>query len=243
MRCRLSPTADVPSHTSGAARCCRESDIRRRSEASNPSTSACFLLLVVGWRPSDAASALDLATSENRQSAAYMKRRYAPCNDTGDRRMIDVAFDLATREPSARRHDRFSKGKPVALRIGSVHAIKCDQVASVVAYSHAYDNVELPCLRNSSGNDCICFGQSQGHGTKSLVAFQAYLDIPHRREVVLHQSKWAARLPEWGQTRTSSLAAARPLPPSADIGPGGQSVGQAAHFRARWRRIRAARRT
>ena len=26
------------------------------------------------------------------------------------------------------------------------------------------------------------------------------------------------RLPVWGQTRTSSLGAARPLPPSADIG-------------------------
>ena len=33
-----------------------------------------------------------------------------------------------------------------------------------------------------------------------------------------------------GQTRTSSLGAARPLPPSPDIGPGGQSVGQAAQF-------------
>ena len=33
-----------------------------------------------------------------------------------------------------------------------------------------------------------------------------------------------------GQTQTSSLGAARPLPPSADIGPGGQSVGQAAQF-------------
>jgi hypothetical protein len=32
------------------------------------------------------------------------------------------------------------------------------------------------------------------------------------------------------QTRTSSLEAARPLPPSADIGPGGQSVGQATQF-------------
>ena len=31
-------------------------------------------------------------------------------------------------------------------------------------------------------------------------------------------------------TRTSSLGAARPLPLSADIGPGGQSVGQAAQF-------------
>ena len=29
-----------------------------------------------------------------------------------------------------------------------------------------------------------------------------------------------------GQTRTSSLGAARPLPPSADIGPGGHSDGQ-----------------
>ena len=35
---------------------------------------------------------------------------------------------------------------------------------------------------------------------------------------------------EMGLTRTSSLGAARPLPPSADIGPGGQSVGQAAQF-------------
>jgi hypothetical protein len=33
-----------------------------------------------------------------------------------------------------------------------------------------------------------------------------------------------------GQTRTSSLGAARPLPPSADIGPGGQSIDQAAQF-------------
>jgi hypothetical protein len=32
------------------------------------------------------------------------------------------------------------------------------------------------------------------------------------------------------ETRTSSLGAARPLPPRADIGPGGQSVGQAAQF-------------
>ena len=32
----------------------------------------------------------------------------------------------------------------------------------------------------------------------------------------------------FGSNPTSSLGAARPLPPSADIGPGGQSVGQAA---------------
>ena len=39
-----------------------------------------------------------------------------------------------------------------------------------------------------------------------------------------------ARKSQVGRTRTSSLGAARPLPPSADIGPGGQSVGQAAQF-------------
>ena len=33
-----------------------------------------------------------------------------------------------------------------------------------------------------------------------------------------------------GQTRTSSLGAGCPRPPSADIGPGGQSAGQAAQF-------------
>jgi len=35
------------------------------------------------------------------------------------------------------------------------------------------------------------------------------------------------------QTRTSSLGAARPLPPRADVGPGGQSVGQAAQREAK----------
>ena len=35
-----------------------------------------------------------------------------------------------------------------------------------------------------------------------------------------------------GQTRTSSLGAARPLPPSADIGPGGQSYSPAVMTRA-----------
>jgi hypothetical protein len=37
-----------------------------------------------------------------------------------------------------------------------------------------------------------------------------------------------------GQTRTSSSGAARPLPPSADIGPGGQSVGQRQHVKDGW---------
>src|SRR4029077_17890405 len=40
----------------------------------------------------------------------------------------------------------------------------------------------------------------------------------------------ACQLTAVGQTRTFSLGATRPLPPSADIGPGGQSVGQVAQF-------------
>jgi hypothetical protein len=140
---------------------------------------------MVRWRPIDAASSLDLVTAENRQSAADMKRRHTLRNYASDRRMMDTAYDLATREPSACRHDRFSDGEPAALRKGSVHAIKRDQVALVVAHSHAYDNVELPCLCDSSGNDCICFGQSQGHGTKSLAAFQVLITstLERRRDV------------------------------------------------------------
>src|SRR6476620_6809257 len=43
------------------------------------------------------------------------------------------------------------------------------------------------------------------------------------------QQNWLP-MSESGQTRTSALGAARPPPPSADIGSGGQSVGQAAQF-------------
>jgi hypothetical protein len=73
-----------------------------------------------------------------------MKRRHTLRNYVGNRRMIDTASDLATWWPNACRRDRFSDGEPVALRIGSVHAIKRDQLAVVVAHSHVYDNVELP---------------------------------------------------------------------------------------------------
>jgi hypothetical protein len=52
---------------------------------------------MVGWRPIDATSSLDLATSENRQSAADMKRRHTLRYYVGNRRMIDTASDLATR--------------------------------------------------------------------------------------------------------------------------------------------------
>lgn len=115
---------------------------------------------MVGWRPAYAASSLDLATSENRQSAADVKYRHTLRNCAGDRRMIDTAYELATREPSACRRYRFSDGESATLCRGSVHAVKRDQVALVVAYSHVYDNVELPCLCDGSGNDCVSFGQS-----------------------------------------------------------------------------------
>jgi hypothetical protein len=95
-----------------------------RSEASDPSKSACFLSVMVGWRPTYAASSLDSATSENRQSAADMKYRHTLRNCAGDRRMIDTAYELTTREPSACRCDRFSDGEPATLCRGSVHAIK-----------------------------------------------------------------------------------------------------------------------
>jgi hypothetical protein len=95
-----------------------------RSEASDPSKSACFLLFMVGWRPTYAARSLDSATSENRQSAADMKYRHTLRNCASDRRMIDTAYELATREPSACRRDRFSDGEPATLCRGSVHAIK-----------------------------------------------------------------------------------------------------------------------
>ena len=96
----------------------------RHNALSDPSKSACFLLVMVGWRPTYAASSLDLATSENRQSAADMKRRHTLRNYAGNRRMIDTAYELATREPSACRRDRFSDGEPATLCRGSVHAIK-----------------------------------------------------------------------------------------------------------------------
>ena len=50
------------------------------------------------------------------------------------------------------------------------------------------------------------------------------------KNIILVAFRFFEFLHSQGQTRTSSLGAARPLPPSADIGPGGQSVGQAAQF-------------
>jgi hypothetical protein len=50
------------------------------------------------------------------------------------------------------------------------------------------------------------------------------------KNIILVAFRFFEFLHSQGQTRTSSMEAARPLPPSADIGPGGQSVGQAAQF-------------
>jgi hypothetical protein len=61
--------------------------------------------------------------------------------------------------------------------------------------------------------------------------------LPDRCPIILTRTpalsiRFNARCPmsQLGPTRISSLGAARPLPPSADIDPGGQSVGQAAQF-------------
>ena len=54
-------------------------------------------------------------------------------------------------------------------------------------------------------------------------------DIPRRHRAGSQLDHQRAALLITGQTRTSSLGAARPLPPSADIGPRGQSV-RAAQF-------------
>ena len=70
-----------------------------RSETNDPSKSACFLLIMVGWRPTYAASSLDSATSENRQSAADMKYRHTLRNCAGDRRMIDTAYSSPLGSP------------------------------------------------------------------------------------------------------------------------------------------------
>jgi hypothetical protein len=48
---------------------------------------------------------------------------------------------------------------------------------------------------------------------------------------VVHYSQIDRRMTELAQTRTPSLGAARPLPPSADIGPGGQVCCSTCAFR------------
>ena len=79
-----------------------------------------------------------------------------------------------------------------------------------------------------SGNSVLC--PRSVPSTKRLIRSPAYgTGIISRR---IKSS--GAFLHNQGQTRTSSLGAARPLPPSADIGPGGQSVGQAAQFCLGW---------
>ena len=50
------------------------------------------------------------------------------------------------------------------------------------------------------------------------------------KNIILRRDLIFKFLHSQGQIRTSSLGAARPLPPGVDIGPGAQSVGQAAQF-------------
>jgi hypothetical protein len=74
-------------------------------------------------------------------------------NNVADRRVMDDARDLATRESSTRGNDRLSDRKPIGLRIGSIHAIEGDQVALIVAHSHADIDIELPRPCNRSIHD------------------------------------------------------------------------------------------
>ena len=69
--------------------------------------------------------------------------------------------------------------------------------------------------------------QLEDDGTQSITSRWSSHSL---RVQMLRRKCRAWRKTAMGQTRTSSLGAARPLPPSADIGPGGQSVGQAAQF-------------
>ena len=61
--------------------------------------------------------------------------------------------DFTARKSGACRYYCLPDGKSIDLRKGSVHAIKRDEAAFLVAHSHAYDNVKLLSLCNGSFND------------------------------------------------------------------------------------------
>src|SRR5262249_9309534 len=87
----------------------------------------------------DAAGALDLVVSKDRQSAPNSDRRHALRDDNGRRRMIEHAPDLAAREPGACGGDGLADGKAIGhLRISPIHAVERDEVASYVAHGDAH---------------------------------------------------------------------------------------------------------
>jgi hypothetical protein len=85
-----------------------------RSGASNPSTSACLLLVHAGMAPHLPRTLPRFGHFGKSAIRRGYEYRYTLRNCAGDRRMIDPAYDLATRERSACGRDRFSDGEPGA---------------------------------------------------------------------------------------------------------------------------------
>ena len=92
--------------------------------------------------------------------------------------------------PSARRHEsQGANPSPSALALSiRLNAIRRPWVSHTATLT-----IMLSCRAFATAAATIVFASTKvrGHGAKSLVALQAYLEIPHRREVVLHHSKLA----------------------------------------------------
>jgi hypothetical protein len=67
--------------------------------------------------------------------------------------VIDKPNDLTARKSSACRNYCLPDGKSIDLRKGSIHAIKRDEAAFLVAHSDAYDNVKLLSLCKGGFDD------------------------------------------------------------------------------------------
>ena len=89
-------------------------------------------------------------------------------------------------------------------------------------------NIEHPSSVLVDGERHVSAPSDQSRGSVNVVdhngrsRFGGRVRLPPSQELTTNESLVAFGS---SQTRTSSLGAARPLPPSADIGPGGQSVG------------------
>ena len=99
-----------------------------------------------------------------------------------------------------------------------------DQICSDRVLRFVTDTVEKGILRGPLSNiDSRRASNEQDRFKNSFARIRLF-------QILIPQLHFGYFFNTIGQTRTSSLGAARPLPPSADIGPGGQSVGQAAQF-------------
>jgi hypothetical protein len=124
-------------------------------DACDPGASTLLLLIVGRFRLAarHAARSLDLAISENWQSALDSECRYALRNQKSTGRMIDLAPNLATREASVRRDYCLSQRKAGGLSENAIHAIEGDYVTDIVAYSDTHGYVELARLCDRGAHD------------------------------------------------------------------------------------------